>query len=154
MDDFSNFYEETYQSFFLFLIYHAPFLDHVEDILQDSYVKVYDISKRKKILNQKAYLYKIGWNLLKREFKLKKECEFLDEVHASIRNLEEEIDVKITLEELWNFLKDKDILVQKCIYFYYLGMSIEEIACTLTLKSSTVKNYLYRTFKEIREEWL
>lgn len=138
----------------LFLIYHAPLLDRVEDLLQDAYVKVYEISKRKKILDQKAYLYKVGWNLLKKEFKLKKECEFLEEIHAPIRNLEQELDVKFAWEELWNVLKEKEIQIQKCIYFYYLGMSIEEISKVLAIKKSNVKNYLYRTFKEIREEWL
>ncbi len=152
MEDFAKFYEETYSSFCKFLILNAPRLDSVDDILQNAYVKVYEMMKKKDIQDKKAYLFKVGWNLLKKEYKLKKEISFDDSFLVNSSCIEEDVLSKITLEELWDFLKKKNIEIQKSIYLYYLGMSVKEISKSLSLSESQVKNYLYRTFKEIKEE--
>jgi len=154
MNDFYKFYEETYHDFQKFLIIKSPKLDKVDDLLQEAYLKVYTQSKKKKILDEKAYLFQVGWNLLKKEYKLKEEFSLEENIkNASIR-IEEDILNQITLEQLWDSIQAKDIRIQKCIYLYYLGMSIEEISSSLNLNRSNVKNYLYRTFKELREEFL
>lgn len=153
MKEFSAFYEATYIAFQKFLIVKAPSLDRVDDLLQEAYFRVYKQMKRKKILDLKAYLFQVGWNLLKKEYKLKQELSLEEVTFKSQANTESEILEKMELEELWNFVKKKEIVIQKCIYLYYLGMSLEEIANVLHLSLSNVKNYLYRTFKEIKEEF-
>ena len=45
------------------------------------------------------------------------------------------------------------MIISKIFYFYfYLELTIREIASELQLNESTVKNYLYRTIKEIKFE--
>ena len=57
MNDFYKFYEETYHDFQKFLIIKSPKLDKVDDLLQEAYLKFYIQSKKKKILEAKAYLF-------------------------------------------------------------------------------------------------
>ena len=54
------------------------------------------------------------------------------------------------LETIYNYLKTKDILVQKAFYLYYYGLSLEAIATTLNISLSKVKNDIYRTLKELK----
>ncbi len=153
MNDFSKFYEETYVSLKRFLVAKAPRLDRVDDMLQEIYVKMYSVLKKNKVWDGKAYLFKVAWNVLAREYKLPKDCAFDENIHIADTRAEERMTSRLTLEELWECLKEKDVRVQKCVYLYYLGMSLEEISVVLKTSVSVVKNDLYRTFKELREEF-
>ena len=61
--------------------------------------------------------------------------------------------IKASVEEVWNFIKRKPVIISKIFYFYfYLELSIKEIANELQLSESNVKNYLYRTIKQLKSE--
>lgn len=50
------------------------------------------------------------------------------------------------------YIKKKDIKVIKVFYLYYcLELKISQIAEELTISESNVKNILYRTIKDIKE---
>ena len=151
MSDFELFYRDTYIEFSRFLILNAPVLDRVDDLLQEAYYIVFKRFKKADIRDKKAYLFKVGWSLIKKEYKVRQEYPIDLQVTSDKEDTEKKILERITLERLWHYLKTKDIVIQKCVYLYYLGMPNQEIADALHLSLAQVKNYLYRTFKELRE---
>ena len=52
---------------------------------------------------------------------------------------------------MWEYLKNKDISIAKIFYLHYtMDMKIADIAKALEMGESNVKNYLYRTLKELK----
>ena len=69
-------------------------------------------------------------------------------------NMDVEADTikKLNAEEVWKYIKKKNINVIKVFYLYYcLELKISQIAIELNLSESNVKNLLYRTIKDIKE---
>ena len=61
---------------------------------------------------------------------------------------------KENIEEIWDYLNNKDVLIAKIFYLYYaLGLKISEISTELKMNESTVKNYIYRTLKELNKKF-
>ena len=69
----------------------------------------------------------------------------------SSSNIEEKVELNEDLNTVWKYVKTKEVLIQKAFYLYYLGMSIKDIAKNLKVNESQVKNYIYRTRKELKE---
>lgn len=58
---------------------------------------------------------------------------------------------KFDTEVVWKYLKKKNEIISRIIYLYYYdGFTIKEIANCLNLTESNVKNYIYRTLKDLR----
>lgn len=151
MSEFEVFYQESYAKFYRFLILQASNLNNIDDILQNAYLALYKKMKKQKIENLEAYLYKVGWNLLKKERKLSKECSLEENMLNSSSSIEEKVELNEDLNTVWKYVKTKEVLIQKAFYLYYLGMSIKDIAKNLKVNESQVKNYIYRTRKELKE---
>lgn len=150
MQEFNEFYEQTYVKFYRFIILNIPNISNTDDILQEAYLKMFKILKKKKIVDKEAYLYKVGWNLIKKEFKLKDSLPLNEDLGLCTNNTYDGVLQKMDLETIYNYLKTKDILVQKAFYLYYYGLSLEAIATTLNISLSKVKNNIYRTLKELK----
>jgi RNA polymerase sigma-70 factor (ECF subfamily) len=61
---------------------------------------------------------------------------------------------KETVEYIWKFLQSKPVEIRKIFYlYYYMNLSIAEIAEALSTKESTIKNKLYRTINEFRNRY-
>lgn len=57
---------------------------------------------------------------------------------------------KFDTDVIWNYLKQKPVIISKIVYlYYYEGMNLKEISECLNISLSNVKNYLYRTLKEL-----
>lgn len=66
-------------------------------------------------------------------------------------DLELQFITKENAQNVWEYIKCKDIKIAKIFYcYYYLDMKIVEIAVEMRLNESTVKNYMYRTIKELQ----
>ena len=73
--------------------------------------------------------------------------EIIDEV-----NLEDNFITQENAKDVWNYIKNKDIITAKIFYLYYiLGYKLEEIAIEMNLNLSNVKTRIYRTLKEIKK---
>jgi RNA polymerase sigma-70 factor (ECF subfamily) len=58
---------------------------------------------------------------------------------------------QILLENAREFIRKKPEIIKKVFYLFYdVGMTIPEIAQSLGINESGVKNKLYRTLKELR----
>ena len=66
-------------------------------------------------------------------------------------DLQEDFIKNEDIKFVWNYLKNKKVIIFKIFYLYYYdGLSIKDIAEELNLSVSNVKHYLYRTLNELK----
>lgn len=138
-------------------------IDDVNDLVQDTYVELYNILEKKKEIYlencpnfvigiakkkiQKYYglLYKLkNYNVYQAE---DEEIDLPDNF-----DLETETIKKLNAEAVWNYIKSKNIKTVKVFYLYYCTeIKISQIAKELNMSEANVKNILYRTIKDIKE---
>lgn len=70
-------------------------------------------------------------------------------------DVEADIVIKLNAKEVWDYIKQKNIIFIKVFYlYYYSDLKISQIATELNISESKVKNILYRTIKEIKEKMM
>ena len=151
LDKFDVVYNESYKDISRYVVLNANNIGDVKDILQNIYLEVYKNSDK---VSDKNYVFGIAKNVLKKyyRFKLlrKDDTEITDNIKSNI-NLEKTVMDKFDTELVWKYLKKKNNNIAKIIYlYYYEDFTIKEIANSLNLTESNVKNYIYRTLKELR----
>ena len=151
LDKFDVVYNESYKDISRYVVLNANNIGDVKDILQNIYLEVYkNIDK----VSDKNYVFGIAKNVLKKyyifKFLRKDDTEITDNIKSNI-NLEKTVMDKFDTELVWKYLKKKNNNIAKIIYlYYYEDITIKEIANSLNLTESNVKNYIYRTLKELR----
>jgi len=166
LENFEEIYNNTYNRTLRYILCKCSNIEDINDLLQETYVELYKILKRKKYIVLENYpnfiigiakkkiqryyglIYQIKtysiWNKLQ-----EKEVEL--EIPSDI-DLETDIITKLNAEIVWNYIKKKDIKVVKVFYLYYYSeLKISQIANELNMSESNVKNILYRTIKDIKE---
>lgn len=163
--NFEEIYSRTYQSVLKYVVCKCQSFEDVNEIVQDSYLELYKILKQKHFIlirNETAYMIGIAKNILKKYYrnKYKDNSKLLyfsaeSEIElVSNLNLETDIINQENVSQIWDYLNDKDVLIAKIFYLYYaLGLKISEIAQEFSINESTVKNYIYRTLKELKENF-
>lgn len=151
LDKFDVVYNESYKDISRYVVLNANNIGDVKDILQNIYLEVYkNIDK----VSDKNYVFGIDKNVLKKYYRFKflrkDDTEITDNIKSNI-NLEKTVMDKFDTELVWKYLKKKNNNIAKIIYlYYYEDFTIKEIANSLNLTESNVKNYIYRTLKELR----
>ena len=151
LDKFDVVYNESYKDISRYVVLNANNIGDVKDILQNIYLEVYkNIDK----VSDKNYVFGIAKNVLKKYYRFKflrkDDTEITDNIKSNI-NLEKTVMDKFDTELVWKYLKKKNNNIAKIIYlYYYEDFTIKEIANSLNLTESNVKNYIYRTLKEVR----
>ncbi len=151
LDKFDVVYNESYKDISRYVVLNANNIGDVKDILQNIYLEVYkNIDK----VSDKNYVFGIAKNVLKKYYRFKflrkDDTEITDNIKSNI-NLEKTVMDKFDTEIVWKYLKKKNNNIAKIIYlYYYEDFTIKEIANSLNLTESNVKNYIYRTLKELR----
>ena len=151
LDKFDVVYNESYKDISRYVVLNANNIGDVKDILQNIYLEVYkNIDK----VSDKNYVFGIAKNFLKKYYRFKflrkDDTEITDNIKSNI-NLEKTVMDKFDTELVWKYLKKKNNNIAKIIYlYYYEDFTIKEIANSLNLTESNVKNYIYRTLKELR----
>lgn len=164
-DLFIEIYNSTYDDVYKYIILKCSNTFEASDILQNVYFKFYkQLIKEKKIDKYRDYIFKIAKNEVNRHYalKLKKEDELsfsefeeYDEIDL-IGYLDEEalIDTKLDTKAIWEYLKGLDEITFKVFVLYFqLDEKIKDIARSLDLSESNVKNRLYRTLKNLKEKF-
>lgn len=151
LEKFDEVYNESYRDISRYVVVSSNNIDDVQDILQNIYLEVYkNIDKVK----DKNYVFGIAKNVIKKYYRfkfMKKSDEVLYDNISDNINLEKNVMEKFDTELVWNYLKKKGGNVSKIMYlYYYEDFTIKQIADTLNLTESNVKNYIYRTLKELR----
>ena len=151
LDKFDVVYNESYKDISRYVVLNANNIGDVKDILQNIYLEVYkNIDK----VSDKNYVFGIAKNVLKKYYRFKflrkDDTEITENIKSNI-NLEKTVMDKFDTELVWKYLKKKNNNIAKIIYiYYYEDFTIKEIANSLNLTESNVKNYIYRTLKELR----
>lgn len=151
LDKFDVVYNESYKDISRYVVLNANNISDVKDILQNIYLEVYkNIDK----VSDKNYVFGIAKNVLKKYYRFKflrkDDTEITDNIKSNI-NLKKKVMDKFDTEIVWKYLKKKNNNIAKIIYlYYYEDFTIKEIANSLNLTESNVKNYIYRTLKELR----
>lgn len=164
LEKFNKIYYDTYKNTLKYILIHCNDLDDVKDLLQETYLDFYKyLSKNdlNKIDDIDRYIIGISKNILKKYYRSKyKNCNVVsmyqeddnEKVMDSDINLELQFITKENVQEVWKYIKNKDIKIAKIFYCYYhLDMKIIDIAIEMQIKESTVKNYIYRTIKELQQ---
>lgn len=151
LEKFDEVYYESYRDISRYVVVSSNNIGDVQDILQNIYLEVYkNIGKVK----DKNYVFGIAKNVMKKYYRfkfMKKSDEVLYDNISDNINLEKNVMEKFDTELVWNYLKKKGGNVSKIMYlYYYEDFTIKQIADTLNLTESNVKNYIYRTLKELR----
>ena len=123
-------YNETYDDILKYVVIHAKSLDDVNDLIQNIYFSLFKKIKAKHNIEN---------------------IELID-------TLKSDIDIKASflkmsdIDYVWKYLLKKKEIIQKVFFlYYYLGLSIKEIAEKLNITESNVKHYIYRTLSELKE---
>lgn len=137
-----KYYAPIYQYCFL----HIHDRDCAEDIVQDVFVRFFEaLFNGTGIEKPKSYLYRIAGNVIKNNYKKRKEllCDELSEIsEEQMSDLEIRLDIEKAIEELPEELKEITIL------FFFQELKQKEIADLLEIKLSLVKYRVARA-KEI-----
>lgn len=162
-NSFDKIYKETYRNVLKYVICNCSNLEDVKDIVQNVYFEVLkNIKKERDMNNINAYIMGIARNKVKDYYRFKYKEKIVSffskkDDSDSIDYIPSDLDIqkdfikKEDLRFVWEFLKKKNIVIFKIFYLYYYDdMSIKDISKELNMNESNVKNYLYRTLKELK----
>lgn len=165
LENFEEIYNATYHRTLSYIICRCSNIEDVNDLLQDTYVELYKILKRKQHIaldNYPNYIIGIAKKRIQRHYGIlysfvpssilnHSEEEYELEIPDNI-DLEAQTINKLNAEMVWSYIKKKDIKIVRVFYlYYYSGLTISQIAEKLKMTNSNVKNILYRTIKDMKE---
>lgn len=155
---FDEFYKEHKQSLYMFLKgkNYGNSVD-IEYIVDEAFVNVlkaihqHDPEKA----SLKTWLFNIGWNILRREYKKKRiTLSYREELYdCDIKVLDDyytEYDYSIDEEfgALISYLNNQpDDVIKRIVYMRYAGIKLQDIADELNLSVNAVKHKLYTGLK-------
>ncbi|HLU22358.1 MAG TPA: sigma-70 family RNA polymerase sigma factor [Bacillaceae bacterium] len=169
---FNRIYDNTKRKTLILITSKCKNPSDIPDIFQDTYAELFSVLSKRgvnyieneeafvlKLANQKIYKYYTILEKLKaiNPFKYKDDEDVLIELE-NVESVEILIEDKITenelVEDIHAYLSNKSAEIRKIFYLYYsLGLTISEIASELGISESNVKNKLYRTFSELRNQF-
>ncbi len=162
-DDFFNeLYASTNQKVLAYIIVKCGKTEDVADIFQETYTEVVKIIQKHGISYFKqpdALVMQIAKRKIFRHYKLKEKLRGIEKMNYYNILSSDENDIAVqqtsfdeTVQSVFTYLSAKDELTKKIFYlYYYMDKNISEIALLFSVKESTIKNRLYRTLRELRQ---
>jgi len=166
---FDEIYNSTNKAVLSYITAKCKNTADISDIFQETYMELYQVLIKRGaeyITNEKAFVLRIAKQRIARYYSLLERLRIFVSMRATNEDGEEvdlsdlEADAFLTedfsvnhalIETARQFIGAKPEDVQKVFYLMYdVGLSIPEIAQTLSLSESSVKNKLYRTLNELR----
>ena len=160
---FDELYVKTYVNVLKYVICNCSNIADVKDIVQNIYLELLKvIDKKNTINNPKSYIMGIAKNKVKEYYRFnykakiislfskKEDIDLMDTIPSNI-DIQEYLITKEDLQFIWNYLKNKKVIISKVFYlYYYNNLNIKAIAEYLHISESNVKHYLYRTIQELK----
>ena len=160
---FDELYDNTYNNVLKYVICNCSNIEDVKDIVQNIYLELLKvIDKKNTINNSKSYIMGIAKNKVKEYYRFnykakiislfskKEDIDLVDTIPSNI-DIQKDLITKEDLQFIWNYLKNKKVIISKVFYlYYYNNLSIKDIAEYLHISESNVKHYLYRTIQELK----
>lgn len=167
---FDEIYNSTNKTVLAYITAKCRATDDIADVFQDTYLELYQVLKKRGadyITNETAFILWIAKRKLAKYYSLLRRLKIfvsmngVDDDGETVDLTEFEIDSFEAEEFIVNkdlVLKAKQLInakpndVQKVFYLFYdVDLTIPQIAKSLSMSESSVKNKLYRTLKELRE---
>lgn len=166
-EEFDKIYDETYTNVYKYVVSKCDNINNVDDILQNVYITFYRTIEKKGldfIENYEAYLIKISKSELFKYYSIKnkfkyimnisddnEELDKLENISTDEISLEDKIETKLSIEEIWNIISSGDELTAKIMVFYYKdNLKIKDIANILNIKENSVKTRIYRMIDKLK----
>jgi len=163
LNTFEKLYNESYSNVLKYVVCNCSNVEDIKDIVQSVYLELLKILQKDESFSKgNAYIMGITRNKVNEYYRFnykakivslfskKDDIALLDGIPDNF-DLQEELIKKEDLKFIWDFLKNKKIIIFKIFYlYYYTNMSIKNIGIELDISESNVKHYLYRTLKELK----
>ncbi len=166
---FNEIYDKTHLDLLKYVIIKCHNINDTKDIIQETYLELWNIINKKELsdINIKSYLIGIANNKIKKHYTLlqkiktvslfetnDKDIELIDTIVDSM-DLNDIIIKEDNWHTIWKYLKGKKNQdIPKVFYLYYkLELSIKEIANQLDVGESYIKHLIYRTLKELQDNF-
>ena len=166
---FDEIYDSTHKAVLAFITAKCGRTADISDIFQETYMELYSLlinRGAKYVTHEKALVLKIAKRKLFRHYSMSERLKIFvpmtstDENGIEVDLADFEADSFLTedfavnadlLDSAREFLNSKPEDVQKVFHLTYdVGLTIYEVAQTMSMSESNVKNKLYRTLKELR----
>jgi len=167
---FDEIYDSTRKDVLAFITARSGRTADINDIFQETYVELYRILINRGadyVTHEKALVMRIAKRKIAKHYSLLERLKIFVSM-TFVNEDDDEVDLSdfvaddfsteefavnsILLETARQFIKSKPDDVRRVFYLMYdVGLTIPEIAQTLSISESNVKNKLYRTLKELRK---
>ena len=169
LSQFDDIYEKTYADILKYVIMKCHNIDDTKDIMQETYLELWNLLQKKKLFdtNIKSYLIGIANHKIKKHYTLlqkMKTISLFEKNHQEIEwidTLPDNFDIEDMIvkqedwDHIWRYIKKKKNQdIPKVFYFYYVSeFTIQEIATLFQVKESYIKHLIYRTLKELLDHF-
>lgn len=166
---FNDIYDKTHLDLLKYVIIKCHNINDANDIIQETYLEFWNIMNKKNLSNSniKSYLIGIANNKIKKHFTLLQKIKTISLFEKNDKDIEiidtikDGIDINslIIQEDNWNIIwkyikRKKNQDIPKVFYLYYkFELSIKEISKYLNVNESYIKNLIYRTLKELQDNF-
>lgn len=166
---FNEIYDKTHLDLLKYVIIKCHNINDTKDIIQETYLELWNILNKKKLsdVNIKSYLIGIANNKIKKHYTLLQKFKTIslfetnDKDQELIETLEDGMNINEIIIEMdnwntiWRYIKNKKNQdIPKVFYLYYkLELSIKEISQELQRSESYIKHLIYRTLKELQDNF-
>lgn len=166
---FNDIYDKTQKDLVKYVVIKCHNINDTNDIIQETYLELWNILKRKELsdINIKSYLIGIANNKIKKHFTLMQKLKTVSLFDKNDKDIEliYTVEDKITIEDIvikednwntiWNYIKNKKNQdIPKVFYlFYKLELSIKEVSKELNKSESYIKHLIYRTIHELQDNF-
>jgi len=166
---FNEIYDKTHLEILKYVIIKCHNINDTKDIMQETYLELWNIINKKELsdINIKSYLIGIANNKIKKHYTLlqkiktvslfetnDKDIELIDTIEDGM-NINDIIIKKDNWNTIWEYIKSKKNQdIPKVFYLYYkLELRIKDISKELNKGESYVKHLIYRTLRELQDNF-
>ncbi len=166
---FNDIYDKTYLDILKYVIVKCHNINDANDIIQETYLELWNILNKKELSNKniKSYIIGITNNKIKKHFTLLQKIKTISIFEKNVNDIEliDLMEDDINIENfiirrddwtfIWKYIKSKkNQNIPKVFYLYYqMDLSIKEISKVLNVNESYIKNLIYRTLKELQSKF-
>lgn len=166
---FNEIYDKTYLDLLKYVVIKCHNINDTNDIMQEIYLEFWKILSKKEVsdINIKSYLIGIANNKIKKHYTFLQKVKIIslfetnDKDQELIETLEDGMNINEIIiqadnwDTIWKYIKSKKNQdIPKVFYLYYkLELSIKEISEELQRSESYIKHLIYRTLKELQDNF-